>query len=177
MGQMYLDLLKAFSFTEMQAWIASISALMFSSCLLGGIISALMFINSSRLRQRPLKERISYNLFIIAEVILVIFILYYHAFMIEMITVSHAIYWVSAIMMMPLLAIIGSQSIQVVFSGRMRAKREALERRERAERAKRSQDLDTAAATAAANAGPSNLATRALEKRKAEALARARKKK
>ena len=174
MGQMYLDLLKAFSFTEMQAWIASISALMFSISLLGGIISALMFINSNRLRQRPLKDRISYRLFIISEVILVIFILYYHAFMIETITVSHAIYWASAVMMMPLLAIIGSQSIQVVFSGRLKAKKEALARRERAERAKRSQDLDAAAA--AANAGPSKLAMRGLDKRKADALARARKK-
>ena len=174
MGQMYLDLLKAFSFTEMQAWIASISALMFSSCLFGGIVSALTFLNSSRLQQRPLKERISYRLFIIGEVVLVIFILYYHAFMIEMITVSHAIYWASAIMMMPLLAIIGSQSIQVVFSGRMKAKKEELERREKAERAKRTKELD--AATAADNAGPSKLAMRGLDKRKADAMARARKK-
>lgn len=172
MTEIYLDILKAFSFTEMQAWIATISAVMFSSCLFGGIVSALMFINSKRLQQRPLKDRISYRLFIIAEVILVIFILYYHAFMIEEITVSHAIYWFSAIMMMPLLAIIGSQLIQVVFSGRLNAKKEALERRERAEREKRSRELDEASAPPA----PSKLAARGLEKKRTEALAKTRKK-
>lgn len=175
MTETYLNLLKAFSFTEMQAWIGSISALMFSSCLLGGIVSALMFLNSKRLQPRPLNERISYRLFIISEVILVIFILYYHALMIETITVSHAIYWFSAIMMMPLLAIIGSQSVLVVFSGRMKQKKEALKRREKAERAQRSKDIDAAEAAAGPKA-PSKLATMALDKKKAAALDRARKK-
>jgi len=173
MTELYLELLKAFNFTEMQAWIATISAVMFSSCLLGGIISALMFVNSKRLQQRPLKERISYRLFIIAEVIMVIFILYYHAFMIEEITASHAIYWMSAIMMMPLLAIIGSQVIQVVYSGRLKAKKEALRRREKAVREQRSREADEASTPAA----PSKLAAMAKEKKRLAAMAKLKKSK
>jgi len=47
MGEGYLDLLKAFGFKEMHVWIATISAILFSFNLLGGILSALMFLNSN----------------------------------------------------------------------------------------------------------------------------------
>jgi hypothetical protein len=142
MGEGYIDLLKAFGFKEMQIWIATISALLFSSNFLGGILSGLMFVNSSKLQQRPLKERISFRLFMLSEVILLIFVFFYHVFMIERMSVSHVIYWISAIMMMPLLAIIGSQVIQVTFSGRMKAKQDALKRKEASARAKRAQEMD-----------------------------------
>ena len=79
MGEAYIDLLKAFGFKEMQIWIATISALLFSSNLLGGILSGLMFANSKALRQRPLKERISFRLFLMSEVILLIFVFFYRS--------------------------------------------------------------------------------------------------
>ena len=144
MGETYIDLLKAFGFKEMQIWIATMSALLFSANLLGGILSALMFVNSSALRPRPLKERISFRLFLLSEVVLLIFVLFYHAFMIERMSVSHVIYWISAMMMMPLLAIIGSQAIQVAFSGRVKAKAAAIKRQEQAARAKRAEEMELA---------------------------------
>lgn len=160
MGDDYMALLRAFGFKEMQLWIATMSTLLFSASLLGGILTGLIVVNSSRLVPRPLKERISFRLFMMGEVILLIFIFYYHAFMIENITLSHTIYWISAILMMPLLAIIGSQTIQVAFSGRVKAKQEALKRQQQAERAKRAQDME---------AGPgANPAERAMSARKAK---------
>lgn len=160
MGDDYMALLRAFGFKEMQLWIATMSTLLFSASLLGGILTGLIVVNSSRLVPRPLKERISFRLFMMGEVILLIFIFYYHAFMIENITLSHTIYWISAILMMPLLAIIGSQTIQVAFSGRVKAKQEALKRQQQAERAKRAQDME---------AGPgANPAERAMAARKAK---------
>lgn len=146
MGDAYIDLLKAFGFKEMQIWIATISALLFSSNFLGGILSGLMFVNSNKLQQRPLKERISFRLFMLSEVILLIFVFFYHVFMIERMSVSHVIYWISALMMMPLLAIIGSQMIQVTFSARIKAKQDALKRQEAAARAKRAQQMESAGA-------------------------------
>lgn len=142
MGEAYIDLLKAFGFKEMQIWIATMSALMFSGNLLGGILTGLMLVNSNTLAQRPLKDRISFRLFALSEVILVIFIFYYHLFMIEDIKLAHVVYWISAIMMLPLLAIIGSQIMQVTFSGRMKAKEEAMKRQQAAARAKRAEDVD-----------------------------------
>lgn len=136
MGEIYFDLLKAFGFKEMQMWIVTMSTLLFSTSLLGGILSALMFVNSSALHQRPLKERISFRLFMLSEVVLVVFIFFYHAFMIERMSISHIVYWISAMMIMPLLAIIGSQAIQVVFSGRIKAKEAVLKRQDHAARAK-----------------------------------------
>lgn len=158
MGDDYMALLKAFGFKEMQLWIATISTLLFSANLLGGILAGLMFVNSSSLTPRPLKDRISFRLFIMGEVLLLTFIFFYHAFMIEDITLSHVIYWISATIMMPLLAIIGSQTIQVAFSGRVKAKQEALKRKQQAERANRTQEME---------AGPgANPAERAMAARK-----------
>ena len=57
MAEAYIELLKAFGFKEMQIWIATISALLFSSNLLGGILSALMFVNSNLAIQRPLAHQ------------------------------------------------------------------------------------------------------------------------
>lgn len=144
MGEMYFDLLRAFGFKEMQMWIVTMSTLLFSSSLLGGILSALAFVNSSALHQRPLKERISFRLFMLSEVILLIFVFFYHAFMIERMSISHIVYWISAMMIMPLLAIIGSQAIQVVFSGRIKAKHAALKRQGQAARAKHAEETEHA---------------------------------
>ena len=142
MAEAYLDLLKAFNFTEMQAWIAVMSAVLFASCLLGGILSALTFVNSNMLTPRPLSERISFRLFIIAELLLWIFVFFYHVFMIESITLSHVVYWVSATLMMPLLGIIGSQSMLVTFSGKVNAKAKEYKRRQSAMREKRRKEME-----------------------------------
>lgn len=161
MGEGYIDLLKTFGFKEMQIWIATYSALLFSANLLGGILSALMFVNSNALVQRPLKERISFRLFLLSEMMLWIFVFFYHVFMIESMTLSHTIYWISATMMMPLMAVIGSQTIQVAFSGRMKAKEQALKRQKQAERAKRAEAMDNAGQSTAAPKASGNPAARA----------------
>lgn len=146
MAEAYLELLKAFNFTEMQAWIAVISAFLFTSNLLGGILSALFFANSSQLQPRPLKERISFRLFLFSEIILWVFVFFYHVFMIEEIILAHLVYWISATMMLPLLAIIGSQVMYVVFGSRMKAKETELKRRQNAVREQRRKALEDAPA-------------------------------
>jgi len=142
MAEAYLELLKAFNFTEMQAWIAVVSAVLFTSCFLGGILSALAFVNSNKLQQRPLSERISFRLFILAEVALWVFVFFYHVFMIEEIILAHAVYWVSATMMMALLAIIGSQLMLVAFSAKMNAKDAERKRRQKATREQRRKNME-----------------------------------
>ncbi|MBF0251785.1 MAG: hypothetical protein HQL35_14280 [Alphaproteobacteria bacterium] len=129
MADAYLSLLKAFHFTEMQTWIATISMLLFVSNLSGGILSALVFIYSPMLQKRPLVDRISFRLFIMSEVILLVFIFFYHVFMIETIQPDHMVYWASASLMMPLLAVIGSQLMQVIFAGKIKDKEVELKRR------------------------------------------------
>lgn len=143
MAQLYLDLLQAFGFTEMQLWIASISSLLFSANLLGGFLSAFTFVNSRKYKQRPLKERISFRLFCFSELILFVFIFFYHVFMIEMIQTEHFVYWVSAILMMPLLAVIGSQTILVCFPAKMAEKEKRLQKELRkARQAQRQKNAD-----------------------------------
>ena len=157
MAEAYLELLKAFNFTEMQAWIAVISAFLFTSCFLGGILSALAFLNSNQLQPRPLTERISFRLFILAEAVLWIFVFFYHVFMIEEIILAHAVYWFSATLMMGLLGIIGSQLIMVSFSGKVNAKEAEFKRRQKAIREKRRKDME--------DGGGGNPAERAMARR------------
>ena|GEM_PF-1314879 len=128
MAEMYISLLDWFGFNEMQVWIAAISALLFSANFLGGIISSLMFVSSRDLKKRPLKERISFRMFCFSELILLVFMFFYHVFMIEMILVEHVVYWLSAMIMMPLLAVIASQTILVSFSAKINEKNMKLER-------------------------------------------------
>jgi len=142
MTEAYLDLLKAFNFTEMQAWIAVISLVLFTSSLLGGILSALTFVNSNQLQPRPLTQRISFRLFLLSEFMLWVFVFFYHVFMIEEIILAHIVYWVSATMMMPLLAIIGSQLMLVAFSSKVKDKEAELKRRARSVREKRSKAVE-----------------------------------
>jgi len=157
MAEAYLELLKAFNFTEMQAWIAVISLVLFTSCFLGGILSALAFLNSNLLHPRPLSERISFRLFILAEVVLWVFVFFYHVFMIEEMILAHAVYWVSATMMMGLLGIIGSQLMLVTFGGKVRAKEDEFKRRQKAVREQRRKDVE--------QPGGSNPAERAMARR------------
>jgi len=144
MAEAYLDLLRAFNFTEMQAWIAVISAALFTASLLGGILSALLFVISNQLQPRPLSQRISYRLFILSEVVLWVFVFFYHVFMIEDITLAHLIYWVSATFMIALLAIIGSQIMMVVFASKISAKEAEHKRRMKARRAQRRKTMNDA---------------------------------
>lgn len=142
MAEAYLDLLKAFNFTEMQAWIAVISLVLFTGNLLGGILSALAFVNSSQLRPRPLSQRISFRLFLLSEFMLWVFVFFYHVFMIEEIILAHIVYWVSATMMLPLLAIIGSQMMLVVFSSKAKAKEAEIKRRAKSVREQRTKGVE-----------------------------------
>lgn len=144
MGEVYIDLLKAFNFKEMHVWIATVSAVLFLFSLLGGMISALFFVNSNALRPRPLKERISFRMLIMGEVLLLTFVFFYHVFMIEGMTLSHIIYWAAAMVIMPLLAFIGSQVMLVSYSARMKAKDDAWKTQRRAIRAKRAEGIDKA---------------------------------
>jgi len=162
LAEMYLDLLSTFGFDEMQVWIASISALLFSANFLGGVVSALMFVNSRQIEKRPRNERISFRMFCFSELIMLIFIFFYHVFMIEMILVEHMIYWFSAILMMPLLAVIASETIYVTFSGKIAEKEKKLKIKKaherKARKEQRGQADDAQPAQRKASAGKASAA-------------------
>lgn len=121
----YIDVLVAFGFREMRDWIITICSFMFVMSFLGGMISALFVINSKQLHPPKLKDRISFRMFILSEIILIFSAGYYHTFMIGKISPAHAVYWIAASMMMPLLAVIGAQIMYIIFSGKMNAKKKA----------------------------------------------------
>lgn len=163
MAEAYIGLLRAFNFDEMEAWIAIFSAFLFTANLLGGLLSALTFVHSNQFLQRILWERISFRLFILAEVLLWVFVFFYHVFMIEGMSISHLVYWISATLMMPLFAIIASQLVLVTFSSKVKAKAVEYNRRQKIIRKKRRQEMDGAAK-------PSKLAQHAQQMREIKKL-------
>lgn len=124
--QAFIDILASFGFREMRQWIIAICSFMFIINFLGGMISAMFFINSKALELPKLTTRISFRMFLLSEIALVFSAVYYHTFMVGKITSAHVVYWMSSAMMMPLLAVIGAQLLYIMFSGRMRQKKRAL---------------------------------------------------
>ncbi len=123
--QSFIDILVAFGFRELQEWIVAICSFMFMLSLLGGMISALFVINSKLLKPPKLTTRISFRMFILSEIILIFAAGYYHTFMVGHISGAHVVYWIAAVMMMPLLSVIGAQVMYIIFSGKMKAKKKA----------------------------------------------------
>ena len=140
--QSFVDVLVAFGFRELREWIIAICSFMFMLSLLGGMISALFIINSKLLKPPKLTTRISFRMFILSEIILIFAAGYYHTFMVGHISGAHIVYWIAALMMMPLLAIIGAQLMYIIFSGKMRAKKKAVRDKARKVRTTRTTTME-----------------------------------
>ena len=62
--------------------------------------------------------------------------------MIGTVNPAHIIYWIAAVMMMPLLAIIGAQIMYIIFSGKMNAKKKAARDKARKIRSERTTTME-----------------------------------
>lgn len=136
MGQMFFDMLKSFGFNEHQSMISLVCFLAFLSNFLGGIINSLFLAYGGPQKKVKLTQRLSFRMFLATEVVVGIFAIYYHALLVNMVTMSHVIYWGAAMLLMPFLAVIGSQVVHVIFekrisgnfkAGRKRAKNQPIE--------------------------------------------------
>lgn len=119
MNQPLYDTLSLFGFTQMRSWIVLVCMLVFLGNLLGGMLYSISRAYLGAITPRALSERLSFRLFLLSELLLVVFVFYYHAVIVGNITPGHVLFWVSAMVITPLLAIIGSQSMYLVLSGQI----------------------------------------------------------
>ncbi|TCS60381.1 hypothetical protein [Varunaivibrio sulfuroxidans] len=116
MGHPFFNALDAFGFTQMQSWIVLVCLLVFLGNFLGGMLYSISRAYLGAITPRKLSERISFRLFLLSELFLVVFIVYYHGALIGYVYPGHILFWISAMIIAPLLAIIGSQAMYLLLS-------------------------------------------------------------
>ena len=129
--------LKFFGFVEQQHTIALVCLLMFLLNFSGGMIRGLILAFGGAIKERPLKDRMSFRLCLATILLMAVYALYYHGVLIQEIETGHLIYWAFSIMAAPLLAVIGSEITGIVFAKKIAANKAAFRKRENAERARK----------------------------------------
>ena len=138
----FLDVIASFGFEKERDWVLVLSFVFIVANSIGGMISGLFIVYSSSLRRPKLKTRISFRLFIVGEAMLFIFAIYYQVFVAETLSLAHFIYWVAMMMIMPLLAIIGAQTMYIAFMAKINAKERAAQKIARKKRHDRTETME-----------------------------------
>lgn len=112
-------ILELFGFTELQTLLAVVSLVFFLSCLLGGLISGLTTAYGKPGPDRKLTDRMSFRMITLGEILVILFILYYHGAVITNVEPAHLIYWGSSLVIGPVLGMLGSQVTELVFHRRI----------------------------------------------------------
>jgi len=112
-------ILELFGFTELQTLLAVVSLVFFLASLLGGLISGLTTAFGKPGPERKLTDRMSFRMATLGEILVVLFVLYYHGVVIISVTPAHVIYWGSALVIGPVLGMLGAQVTELVFNKRI----------------------------------------------------------
>ena len=110
------DILILFGFTKLTYLIGAICMLMLSGCCLGGLLHGIILAHGGPIRPRKFFDRMSVRGMLVAEIMMTVFVLYYHGAMIESIKMSHAVFWTFNLLGAPVLAFIGAQITGLIFS-------------------------------------------------------------
>ena len=131
------SVLKLFGFVEHQHTIALVCLLVFLVNFLGGLIRSIVLAFAGPIKDRSLKDRMSFRLCMASILLVAFYALYYHAILVQKIEVGHLIYWGFSILAAPLMAIIGSEIAGIIFAKPIARNREAYRRWDTAQRAKK----------------------------------------
>lgn len=112
-------ILELFGFTELQTLLAVISLVFFLSCLLGGLITGLTSAFGKPGPERKLTDRMSFRMITLGEILVILFVIYYHGVVIVSVTPAHLIYWGSSLVIGPILGMLGTQVIELIFNKRI----------------------------------------------------------
>ena len=131
------SVLKFFGFVEQQETIALVCLLAFLVNFLGGLIRSIVLAFAGPIKDRNLKDRMSFRLSMASLLLLAFYALYYHAILVQKIEVGHLIYWGFSVLAAPLLGIIGSEITGLIFAKPIASNREAFRRWDTAQRAEK----------------------------------------
>ena len=118
-------ILGLFGFTRYQEIIAIVCLVILLGNLLGGLLHSIVLALGGPWPERKLTDRISFRIVLSSEVFLIIFAIYYHAILIETVTITHVVYWSFTVATAPILALIGTQITYMVFAKQIKADKRA----------------------------------------------------
>ena len=110
------ETLETFGFTQDSAIIAIMCVVVLLGNFSGGLIANILLSFGGPIPERKLTQRTGFRLALVSELILIVYIVYYHTILVTDITMAQVIYWVFTLLAAPLLAAFGAQLGYVAMS-------------------------------------------------------------
>jgi hypothetical protein len=111
-----ITILRMFLFSEHLKMIALVCLVAFLGNFFGGLIHSIVLAYSGPQPERPMTERLSFRLVLMVDLFLVVYAIYYHAVLVRTIELVQVFYWSFALIVGPVLALLGAQITYVLFT-------------------------------------------------------------
>ncbi len=111
--------LETFGFTQDPATVAILCLLVLLGNFTGGLMANIFVAFGGPIANRKITERTSFRLAMVAELILIVYIGYYHTVLVPGIGTAQVIFWGFTILAAPLLAALGAQLTYVAFASKI----------------------------------------------------------
>ena len=114
------DFMRSFGFSQVDSLtIIIICAVLLLVNFAGGLFTSIIRAFGGPIKPTKLTQRTSFRLTLVAELFLLIYIVYYHTALDPGIELAQIIYWTFVVLAAPLLAAIGSQLIYVAMASKI----------------------------------------------------------
>ncbi len=135
------DFMGTFGFTADALTIIIVCSLVLMLNFAGGLFSQIILAFGGPIHERKLLQRTSFRLAMVSELMLIVYIIYYHTVLVPGIEPAEIIYWVFIVLASPLLAAIGAQLIYVALADKIEELKKEGRRIDRGEEAAEDEDF------------------------------------
>ena len=136
------DFMETFGFTADAFTIIIVCSLVLMLNFAGGLFSQIILAFGGPIHERKLTQRTSFRLAMVSELMLILYIAYYHTVLVPGIETAEIIYWVFIVLAAPLVAAIGAQLIYVALSDKIEELKKEGRRIDRGEGGEEDEDFD-----------------------------------
>lgn len=127
------DFIQMFGFTKYSTIIAIVCMVSLLGNFFGGMMTSIILAHGGPIRDLPMTQRTSFRLAAFAEALVIIYAVFYHAFLVGKINLAQSFLWGFTILASPLLAALGAQITYLVFAKQIEEKKAEYRNRQRAE--------------------------------------------
>ena len=129
------DFMATFGFATGAFTIVIVCSLVLLLNFAGGLFSQIILAFGGPIHERKMIQRTSFRLAMVSELMLIVYIVYYHTVLVPGIETAAIIYWVFMLLASPLLAALGAQLIYVALADKIEKLKKEGRRIERGEEA------------------------------------------
>ncbi len=108
--------LESFGFTQDTTIVAIICIVVLLGNFAGGLMANILIAFGGPIEKRKLTERTSFRLALVSELIMIVYIVYYHTILVTGVTTAQIIYWGFTLVAAPILASLGAQLTYIAFA-------------------------------------------------------------